>query len=75
MCAFSDSTASWRLDGLSVKQDSSSTVRILLGQYWGCDQASNWLSPSTTVRPAARELAAPGGLAETVTDLRHYASR
>jgi hypothetical protein len=40
-----DSTASWRLDGLSVRQDSASTVRVLIGHHWGCAQAHNpWCS-------------------------------
>ena len=45
-----DSTSSWRLDGLSVRQDSSSTVRVLLGQHWGCDQPANgWCQNSYAV--------------------------
>jgi hypothetical protein len=48
-----DSTASWRLDALSVRQDSSSTVRVLFGQHWSCDKAANGWCQSSAVVPAA----------------------
>jgi hypothetical protein len=51
-----DSTYTWRLDGLSVRQDGSSTVRVLLGQHWGCDQPNNGWCQNTYAVPAISTL-------------------
>lgn len=36
-----NSSSSWRLSGLAVRQNASSTIRILLGHHWSCAKAQN----------------------------------
>jgi hypothetical protein len=48
-----NSTATWRLDGLAVRQDSSSTIRVLIGQHWGCVQQANPACQTGGGHPAA----------------------
>jgi hypothetical protein len=35
-----NSSMIWRLDGVGARDDTTSTVRVLLGQHWGCAKAS-----------------------------------
>jgi hypothetical protein len=35
-----NSSMIWRFDGVAARDDATSTVRVLLGQHWGCAKAS-----------------------------------